>query len=296
VFFSVSGDAGASRNNAGTYSRVSNYVIGTVIDAVAVNAEESDFATEMTDSLSRSGKGGMLAALAAFDGSVNIPGYGWVNEAGSGLFRAGAADLRMSISQSAKTFWNATGFGVGAAPTHLFDISAAGSAATVISSFLEPAIANGNALTFNVGQANAGNQAGSLTYTQNVVAANSTWCMGVAGTPSTLCVDGNAKATVGGAGGLQIGTAGTAISKSNRGTASLTPAAILTQTCQAQSITVTGAVAGGECAYSIPAGGNVGLSIACNASADSCGLTMCNPTAGSLTPSAGTYSCRVFNP
>jgi len=43
----------------------------------------------MTDSLSRSGEGGMLAPLRLTDGVQATPGLGFTNEPGSGLYRAG---------------------------------------------------------------------------------------------------------------------------------------------------------------------------------------------------------------
>jgi hypothetical protein len=79
------------RNASGTFSLVSGnpVVSGTLIDATWANNTLNDIANEMTDSLSRSGQGGMLAPLRLTDGVQATPGLGFTNEPGSGLYRAG---------------------------------------------------------------------------------------------------------------------------------------------------------------------------------------------------------------
>jgi hypothetical protein len=79
------------RNASGTFSLVSGnpVVSGTLIDATWANNTLNDIANEMTDSLSRSGEGGMLAPLRLTDGVQATPGLGFTNEPGSGLYRAG---------------------------------------------------------------------------------------------------------------------------------------------------------------------------------------------------------------
>jgi len=79
------------RNASGTFSLVSGnpVVSGTLIDATWANNTLNDIANEMTDSLSRSGEGGMLAPLRLTDGVQATPGLGFTNEPGSGIYRAG---------------------------------------------------------------------------------------------------------------------------------------------------------------------------------------------------------------
>jgi hypothetical protein len=79
------------RNASGTFSLVSGnpVVSGTLIDATWANNTLNDLANEMTDSLSRSGEGGMLAPLRLTDGVQATPGLGFTNEPGSGIYRAG---------------------------------------------------------------------------------------------------------------------------------------------------------------------------------------------------------------
>jgi hypothetical protein len=79
------------RNASGTFSLVSGnpVVSGTLIDATWANNTLNDIANEMTDSLSRSGEGGMLAPLRLTDGVQATPGLGFTSEPGSGIYRVG---------------------------------------------------------------------------------------------------------------------------------------------------------------------------------------------------------------
>ena len=88
-----------SRNSAGTYSLPTGnpVVSGSIISSTWANDTMNDIASALTDSLSRSGKGGMSAAFKSIDGAVATPGISFNNEAGSGLYRAGAGDVRLAI-------------------------------------------------------------------------------------------------------------------------------------------------------------------------------------------------------
>lgn len=87
------------RNSGGTYTLpVSNPVVtGTSVSSTWANDTMNDLKAEMTDSLSRSGKGGMSAALGIIDGAVATPGISFNSEAGSGLYRVGAGDVRFAL-------------------------------------------------------------------------------------------------------------------------------------------------------------------------------------------------------
>lgn len=105
------GYALASRNSAGTMSLFTpgNPVVsGTSISSSWANNTLADFAAEITDSLSRSGKGGMLAPLRGIDGSVSSPSHSFTNEPGSGLYRIGAADFGLSIGGVLQHEWSLT--------------------------------------------------------------------------------------------------------------------------------------------------------------------------------------------
>lgn len=88
-----------SRNAAGTYSLPNVAVVtGTTITAADENGTRNDIATELTDSLSRSGKGGMSAALVLAAGaSVAAPDLTWVGDTDTGLYRIGANDLGIAV-------------------------------------------------------------------------------------------------------------------------------------------------------------------------------------------------------
>lgn len=88
------------RNTSGTYSATSGgipVVPGTTISTTMFNALVGDLGGELTDSLSRSGKGGMLASLRVPDGSAAAPAVSFVSEPASGLYKAGANDVRLAV-------------------------------------------------------------------------------------------------------------------------------------------------------------------------------------------------------
>lgn len=72
-------------------------VPGTVIEAAWANPTLSDIAAALTDSLSRSGSGGMLVPFRNTDGAVGAPGMTWSNEPSSGWYRAGLNDFWYSV-------------------------------------------------------------------------------------------------------------------------------------------------------------------------------------------------------
>ena len=88
----------AGRNSAGTYSLPNAPVItGTTITSTWANTTLNDLKTEMTSSLDRSGRGGMLAPLAIVSGTASAPGLSAASEPSSGLYRNSAGDWRFSV-------------------------------------------------------------------------------------------------------------------------------------------------------------------------------------------------------
>jgi hypothetical protein len=87
------------RNGSGTYTLPAGnpVVAGTTIDASWANDTMNDLANEITNSLSRTGAGGMLAPFRVADGSVSAPGLAFTNETNSGLYRAGSGELWLAI-------------------------------------------------------------------------------------------------------------------------------------------------------------------------------------------------------
>lgn len=88
-----------SRDSNGNYTLPAGnpVVADEYIESAWANATMTDIATALQDSLSRSGKGGMQAALKLFDGTVTVPGLNFSGETSSGWWRSAAGDVRMSI-------------------------------------------------------------------------------------------------------------------------------------------------------------------------------------------------------
>lgn len=88
-----------ARNASGTHSLPAGNPVteGTDIEATWANDTLTDLSAEITDSLSRSGKGGMSAALKAADGTVAAPGLAFNSETGTGLYRSAAGELAAAI-------------------------------------------------------------------------------------------------------------------------------------------------------------------------------------------------------
>lgn len=98
VGLTVAGIALASRSAGGTYTLPSSYnpvVSGQPITTTWANTTLTDVASELSDSLSRSGKGGMTAPLRTADGSAAAPAHSFTSETTSGLYRGGTSDVRL---------------------------------------------------------------------------------------------------------------------------------------------------------------------------------------------------------
>jgi hypothetical protein len=94
-----SGFALAARNSGGSYSLPAGnpVVTGTTITSTWANNTLNDIKTEITNSLDRQGRGGMSAPLQLASGTASAPGLTFSAEPTSGLYRAGAGDLRASV-------------------------------------------------------------------------------------------------------------------------------------------------------------------------------------------------------
>lgn len=88
------------RNSSGTYTlpgAVNPVAVDDFITALWANSTLDDIAAVLTASLDRSGNGGMLAQFKNFDGTVGAPGMGFTNEPSSGIYRAAAGEVALSI-------------------------------------------------------------------------------------------------------------------------------------------------------------------------------------------------------
>jgi hypothetical protein len=96
------------RNASGTYTLPSGnpVVAGTTIEASWANTTLDDVANELTNSLSRTGAGGMLAPFRLADGTVSAPGIAFLNETSSGLYRPSASNVGIAVSGVNAMTWS----------------------------------------------------------------------------------------------------------------------------------------------------------------------------------------------
>jgi hypothetical protein len=89
----------ASRDSNGNYTLPSGNPVtsGTTITSNWANSTLSDIQTALTDSLSRTGKGGMSVAFTLGNGSAAAPALAFTGELTTGLYWAATKDLRFSL-------------------------------------------------------------------------------------------------------------------------------------------------------------------------------------------------------
>lgn len=73
-------------------------VSGATISSTAQNNTLSDISTEITDSLSRSGKGPMLAPMEATDGTAAAPSITFDTDVDTGFYKAAANELGVAAA------------------------------------------------------------------------------------------------------------------------------------------------------------------------------------------------------
>ena len=95
------------RNSSGTYNLVAGnpVITGTIIQSDWANTTMPDIGNELTDSLSRSGKGGMTAPLSLLQGSAASPAMTFGSFPQSGMYAATANDIRMSVAGVDRFRW-----------------------------------------------------------------------------------------------------------------------------------------------------------------------------------------------
>lgn len=85
------------------------FVTGTVISSTIMNQKFADLTSMMTDSLSRTGLGGMLAPLEVPDGSAALPSLTWGNDPGTGFWLPELGMVRLTSSAATLQQWTTTG-------------------------------------------------------------------------------------------------------------------------------------------------------------------------------------------
>jgi len=84
-------------------------VSGTAISSTTHNSTMSDIATELTNSLDRSGRGAMTAPLQLSSGSAALPGLTFSGDTDSGFYRVGANDVAITAGATKAQEWTSTG-------------------------------------------------------------------------------------------------------------------------------------------------------------------------------------------
>lgn len=97
-----------SRDASGNYTLPAGnpVVSGTAISSTTHNNTMSDLATEMQDSLSRSGKGGMTAPLRTADGTAGAPSYSFTNDNDLGFYRISNNAIGVSLGNALRVEFN----------------------------------------------------------------------------------------------------------------------------------------------------------------------------------------------
>lgn len=86
------------RNSSGTYTLPTGNPVtsGSLISTTWANDTLSDIATALTDSLSRSGNGGLTGPFALVDGTVAAPALNFTTDPQTGLYKSAAGTLAVS--------------------------------------------------------------------------------------------------------------------------------------------------------------------------------------------------------
>lgn len=153
------------RNASGIYTLPGGNPVtpGDVIEAAWANTTLEDVADALTNSLSRTGAGGMLAPFRIADGSVSGPGLSYLNETNTGLYRSGAGSTWMSVLGVNTAQFSTVGLTVaaGKALTVLGNASVGGTLSVTGATTLASTLAVTGALTATGGV--TGNVNGNVT-------------------------------------------------------------------------------------------------------------------------------------
>lgn len=111
VALTLAPPADASRNSSGTYALpAGNPVVpGTPISSTWANNTLADLSSEMTDSLSRSGKGAMLAPLQLQNGNAAAPGLTFGSDTNTGFYRVASDVAAVTAGGVQAQAWTPTG-------------------------------------------------------------------------------------------------------------------------------------------------------------------------------------------
>lgn len=278
----------ANRNSGGTYSLPNPAVVtGSSISSTWANSTLNDLATEITNSLDRSGRGAMTGPLRLKSGaSAAAPDLAWDVENNSGWYRSAAGDLRFSIAGVDQwKFTSLTATMPGTTPI-ILQHDVLGATAGVWFATAAPVITN-YTLLGDTSNAYLNAPAGGTGHLRVGNVDIATW-------NGSAAVFGPAT-TVNGA--FTMGSGGTAISQSNRGTIAWNPGTVVAQTQVTNAIAITGTVAGADCIAGVvdPAPLS-GYPVQCITQTNVCNISIRNQQSVNFTFGLGTFYCRTFNP
>ncbi len=100
------------RDNNGNYTLPAGNPVasGTTVTSAWANDTMNDLANEMSDSLSRQGKGGFTGPVSFISGDNNNPGIRWIDEGNTGFYRAATNDMRAVVAGADIARFTAAGF------------------------------------------------------------------------------------------------------------------------------------------------------------------------------------------
>jgi len=234
--------------------------------------------------------------LRVANGTLANPSLSFFNDTGSGLYRIGTNDIGFAVNGVKITEWGAA--------TAAFDVPAVTGATaarfgTTLRVGLTGTTGSGTGLGYNLTH-NGTNWLYDTTNPAGIAVMESTgdmsWWTAPSGTAGAIA--SLTKRMIVNPSGVTIGSSGTAISKSLRGTSAAWSTGVMgTLTTASIAITLTGTVAGAECMVSGDSGYSALCPLTCRTTTDTCTAFTGNPTAGNLTcATTSTIACRVFNP
>jgi microcystin-dependent protein len=115
-----------SRNGSGTFTVPNTFTANTPITAAAHNANWSDLASEMTNSVAADGQTSMTGPLKAASGTVSAPGIAFASDTNTGLYRIGADNLGIAVNGAKVVDVATTGVSVTGDLSATGDINATG--------------------------------------------------------------------------------------------------------------------------------------------------------------------------
>ncbi len=97
------------RNGSGTSSVINTFVIDTVADPDEVNANFTDVADQLTNSLPRDGQAGMNAPLPLQNGTNSLPAMTFTSDPDTGVYRSAANELSVAVGGNQRLIVNSGG-------------------------------------------------------------------------------------------------------------------------------------------------------------------------------------------